>query len=222
MEGFDENVWKIAQELGVNERHFNQMQHQYRAMASGWMLAIFAGVQFVLANWGKLPFPSELILTLIGFAGAIGITQLWNLDLRVYHQLLDACFVQGLQLEQKYNWLPKIRTSMLQTQGSKKKGVLARVVWFYLIGVSVALLIAVTGTLLAVDSLTDYSMRGLLAVAVIDVLWVYLWMLEIVRGTQSPLLEKQSNAKPVHSNHTRSSAQSHVGRRRRYRPKQSS
>lgn len=201
MSEFDENIWKITQELGANERHFNQLQHQYRVMASGWMLAVFAGVQFVLSNWGKLPFPSEFILTLIGLAGAIGITQLWNLDLRVYHQLLEACFVQGLKLEEQHRWLPKTRTSMLQTQPSKGKGVLARVVWFYLVGITVALSIMIVGTLLAVYSLTDYGLPGLIIVAVIDVVCFCLWNRELLRETKSPLLEQMSETaiqKPTH------------------------
>jgi len=109
MDGFDEHVWKIVQELGNEERHFNQLQNQYRTLASAWILAMFAGVQYVLTSWGKLPLPSEAILAAIGLAGAVGMALLWNLDIRVYHQLLEACFVEGLKLEAKSSWLLRVR-----------------------------------------------------------------------------------------------------------------
>ena len=193
MNDFDDDIWKVVQELGNNERHFNQLQHQYRSLASVWILAMFAGVQYVLSNWGKLPLPSEVILAVIGLAGAVGITQLWNLDIRVYHQLLEACFVEGLKLEAKYSWLPKVRTNMLATQEATEKGVLARVVWFYLVGNGVALLVATFGTVLAVHSLSGFGTVGSVVASCIGVLFIFLWSREIRRETRNPMLEEWSN-----------------------------
>ena len=86
MDDFDKNILQVMSELGKYQRHFNQLQHQYRALTSAWILGMFAGIQYVLSNWGRLPFPSEAILAFLGLAAAVGITQLWNLDIRVYHQ----------------------------------------------------------------------------------------------------------------------------------------
>ncbi len=193
MDEFDENIWKIAEELANNERHFNQLQHQYRVLASAWILAMFAGVQYVLSNWGNLPLASEVILALVGLAGAVGITQLWNLDIRVYHQLLEAYFVEGLKLEERYPWLPQVRKNMLSTQQERSKGILGRVVWFYLVGNSVALLVSIFGLVLAVHSLADFGAAGSTIVACVGVLAIVLWNLEFWRETRSPLLEAWSN-----------------------------
>lgn len=189
MDGFDENVWKIVEELGTNERHFNQLQHQYRAMASGWILAMFAGAQFVFTNWETLPLPGATILSFLGLAGAVGITQLWNLDIRVYHQLLESCFVEGLKLEKQYHWLPRIRTNMLSTQSSDVKGVLESVVWFYLVGNGVSLLVALAGLAVVANAQYELGITGTVLVFAAGILAIYLWEREIVRGTRSPLLE---------------------------------
>ena len=104
MKDFDEQVWKVMTELGAAERHFNVLQHQYRLMASTWLLAMFGGVGFALSS-ERLSVPPELIVSVVGLAGALGVTQLWNLDLRVYHQLLDSCFVEGLKLKNRCDCL---------------------------------------------------------------------------------------------------------------------
>ncbi len=188
----DETIWSIAQEIGNSERHFNQLQHQYRALASAWTLAMFAGIQYLLSNWGALPLPSGVLLALIGLAGAIGMTQLWSLDLRVYHQLLEAYFVEGLKLEADHPWLPQIRTRMLATQETRASGVLSRVVWFYIVGNSIALLIATAGAVLAVIALPGVGVPGTLGVACLGALIALFWGREIRRQTRSPLLQAWS------------------------------
>ncbi len=185
----NETIWSIAQELGNAERHFNQLQHQYRALASAWTLAMFAGIQYLLSNWDTLPLPSALLLGMIGLAGAVGLTQLWNLDLRVYHQLLEAHFVEGLKLEAEHRWLPQIRTQMLAAHERRGSDVLSRVVWFYVAGNSIALLIATAGFVLAVALLPDASVVVTSVAAGLGVLIVWSWGRIMHRQTRSPLLE---------------------------------
>jgi hypothetical protein len=192
MDEFDEDVWKMFEQLGETERHFNQMQHQYRALASGWVLAMFAGAQYVLSSWNKLPLPSEALLLAIGLAGAVGITQLWNLDVGVYHQLLDAAFVQGLRLEEKHPWLPRLRTSMLATQvpGPESrggKGVLHKIVWFYVVGNTAALLVAAAGGLLWARAAG--SSGWVVAVLAVEMAIIVIWGWLFYHETRSPLLE---------------------------------
>lgn len=208
MEDFDEDVWKIVTELGQEERHFNAVQHHYRLLASTWLLAMFGGIGFALAAEG-LSVPPELIVLLLGLACATGITQLWNLDIRVYHQLLDSCFVQGLELERRYPWLPRFRSSMMasQTRGSTAaeetapktspptpKGVLARVVWFYIVGNSVSLLVALAGAILLLRRSVPLPPALLVGVAVVGLVIIAIWGYEMFRRTRSPLLEQWSRS----------------------------
>lgn len=125
-----ERVWKIVEEIGVQERHFNGLQTSYRSMASAWLLAAFGAIGFVLSQKFEFAIDRELLITAIAAAGAIGIALLWILDLLVYHRLLDSCFIEGLILEERYPWLPPFRGNMMRTQ--EGQGVLFRTVGFYL------------------------------------------------------------------------------------------
>ncbi|MFT3736447.1 MAG: hypothetical protein QM776_15750 [Rhodocyclaceae bacterium] len=135
-----ERVWKVAQELSTQERHFNSLQNSYRNMASGWLLATFGGISFGLSHSLEIPLPRELLIAAIAIAGSCGIALLWVLDLLVYHRLLDACFIEGLALEKRYPWLPPFRNNMMKTQ--EGHGVLFRTVGFYLAPVVLLVLIA--------------------------------------------------------------------------------
>ena len=198
MEGFDEQVWKIVLELGANERHFNQLQHQYRMLASTWLLAMFGGVGFALSH-DPLGVPPELLVTVTGLAAALGVTQLWSLDLRVYHQLLDSCFAEGLRLERLYAWLPQIRAGMMATQGDgespgvrrarKPAGVLARVVWFYMTAVSIALIVAFVGLAIDVASRWPQLPSAPLVVTALAAAVIGMWDYEIYRRTLSPTID---------------------------------
>jgi len=140
-----ERVWKIAQEIGVQERHFNGMQTSYRSMASAWLLATFAGIGFSISQTIHVQIDPELLVAAIAVAGCVGIALLWVLDLLVYHRLLDSCFIEGLILEERYAWLPPCRNNMMKTQAGQ--GVLFRTVGFYL--APVVLLIFIAGGALA-------------------------------------------------------------------------
>lgn len=198
MDGFDEQVWKVVLELGENERHFNQLQHQYRMLASTWLLAMFGGVGFAVSQ-EHLGAPPELIVTVLGLAGAVGLTQLWSLDLRVYHQLLDSCFTEGLRLERLHPWLPQIRAGMMATQGDgaaadarrarKPAGVLARVVWFYMTAALISLIVAFVGLAVDVAGRWPQLPSALLVVTALAAAVIGLWDYEIYRRTLSPPIE---------------------------------
>ena len=189
MDGFNEGVWKMFTSVGDYERAFNQLQHQYRALSSGWMLAEFAGVQFVLSHFGQLPVPDALMLLAIGLAGAVGITLLWSLDLRVYHQLLESCFVEGLKLERQHPWLPRLRHNMVISQGTQGQGVLARVAWFYAAGVLVSLAIAWSGAFVAAMGLGSHKAEAIAVLSAGGALAILAWLARIIKGARSPLLD---------------------------------
>ncbi|WP_326542514.1 hypothetical protein [Pseudorhodoferax sp.] len=205
MRDFDEHVWKLVTELAQQERHFNGVQHHYRLLASTWLLAMFGGTGFALSTQA-LGVPPALVVAVLGLAGAIGITQLWNLDIRVYHQLLDSCFVQGLKLEREHPWLPQLRSSMLATQADapaeratpqpvapSTKGVLARVVWFYVVGNTTALLVALAGTVVFLHQAQVLQSGAMLLLAIaVGIVLMVLWASEMFKHTRSPLLEQWS------------------------------
>ncbi len=106
-----ENVWKIVQECGEEERHFNTLQSVYRGVASSWLLATFGAVGFLLfGKDGDIAHP--WMAAAICILGALGISLLWMLDLHIYQRLLVAAFEQGRVLEDKFAWLPQIRNTM--------------------------------------------------------------------------------------------------------------
>lgn len=109
-------------------------------MASAWLLAAFGAIGFILSQKLEVAVHRELLITAIAVAGAIGIALLWVLDLLVYHRLLESCFIEGLILEERHPWLPPFRGNMMLTQ--EEKGVLFRVVGFYLGPVVLLVLIA--------------------------------------------------------------------------------
>ncbi len=138
-----DRVWQVMTELAAAERHFNELESRYRALASTWLLATFAGVGFVLSTTLDLPFHQWLAVAALGVAGTIGIVMLWNLDLLAYHQLLDSVFWEAYQLEERYPWVPPVRHSMVERQ--RASHVLPRVAFFYLATVAVLVFLAATG-----------------------------------------------------------------------------
>ena len=88
------------------------------------------------------PFPafSSLCRRLRVTRVSIGIWLLWLIDIMVYQQLLYAAFQSGVRLEEKYSWLPPIRLTMKETQIGGN--VRFRVVWYYIAGTSMPLLIS--------------------------------------------------------------------------------
>ena len=136
-----DRVWRIVTEIGSAERQFNSLQQTYRALASTWLLATFGAAGFVIEKLaGSAAGSVAGIVAAIGFCGGFGITLLWNLDLLVYHRLLDSFFSEGVRLERTYEWLPPFRLNMLAVH--RNQGVLPKVVWFYAGSAGVLLLLA--------------------------------------------------------------------------------
>ena len=127
-----ELAWEVLKELGASERHFNNLETEYRKLASLWLLAGFTGMGFILKENPDMAVPREWVVMGIGLAASIGIFLLWIVDLLVYHQLLDACFEQAKKIEIEYPQFPKLRSGMENTQG-KGKVVTNRLRWFYIL-----------------------------------------------------------------------------------------
>lgn len=108
-------IIELYKEVGLCERHFNELESKYRFQAGAWALSSVAAVGFVALTPSNLGsgVDRDVICAIIAFLGAVGITLIWNLDVRVYHQLLDCHFIEGLNLEIKYRWLPRARRIVL-------------------------------------------------------------------------------------------------------------
>src|SRR5215203_5304800 len=83
-----DKTWEMIKEIGENERHFNQLVHQYRVLASTWLLGVFVAAGFVLTSELEFVITTEFLIALVTFFSAVGITLLWYLDGMVYDQLL--------------------------------------------------------------------------------------------------------------------------------------
>lgn len=129
-------VFEMIKEIGQQERHFNNLSGVYKTMASTWLLSIFIGIGFIVMNKVE---PQYLFIAGVGFAGGIGIFLLWLMDLRVYQQLLAANFVERINLEKKYKWLPQAGHNMIKTQATGT--VISNLSWFYILGVLIPLVV---------------------------------------------------------------------------------
>src|ERR1041384_3845978 len=64
-------AWDILRELGASERHFNNLEAEYRTLASIWLLAGFSGAGFILKANPQWALPREAALVALG-RGASG------------------------------------------------------------------------------------------------------------------------------------------------------
>ena len=150
----------LINHIGDQEKHFNNLETQYRLLASTWLFTGLGAIGFLLQSDKQVLFGKYLLIGLIGCISSIGIFLLWILDIKVYHKLLHSVFLQGINLEQKYKWLPKIRTDMLL---SVETGDVTRSTGLYYIG-SCVLLLAI-----AIIAFTIYFHSLLLKLIVIFV-----------------------------------------------------
>lgn len=162
-------VWNVITEIGEQERHFNNLESEYRKLASTWLLAFFTAIGFILGTDAIVM--KEFFIAGISLAGAVGIFLLWIIDLLVYHRLLHACFEEGKRLEESNFWLPRMRTRM--TTSVKGGDVTPRIIWFYIIGISIPLLIACLALDYAIYERLHYPL-------VVPILNTFVWCVFIV------------------------------------------
>jgi hypothetical protein len=184
-----ERIWNIYTELGLIERHFNSLQSGYRALASTWLLAAFAGIGFVLSTKLTLLIPSGLIIAGIGIGASIGIYLLWILDLLVNQRLLDAAFIEARNLETRHKWLPQYRNNIRTLLGGKG---LALIVWFYIGCTEVMAFVGGVGLFLWLPTITIPVV--IYITTIIYVIGMGLVLLYMRRRTSiTPYLESQIN-----------------------------
>src|SRR5215217_4050892 len=165
----------MIKEIGEFERHINQLEHQYRVLASTWLLGVFVAAGYVLTSELEFVFTKEFLIAIVAFFGAVGITLLWYIDVMVFHQLLAAHFSAGVKLEKENCWLPKTRSDMLKRLGGR--GVAPRIAWFYIGGNIVVLSIEVMSLSVWLftrngASLGDYAL--VIFALLVSIIWNYL------------------------------------------------
>jgi hypothetical protein len=114
-----QRVWSIMKETYESERHFNNLETQYRILASQWLLGAFAAIGFVFISDLHLPFDKLWLVVAICVISGVGIFQLWRMDIVIYQRLLGAVFNIGLELEEKFKFLPKIKNRMKDSVPNK-------------------------------------------------------------------------------------------------------
>ncbi|MES2648924.1 MAG: hypothetical protein V4717_18750 [Bacteroidota bacterium] len=135
---FDQLI-EIYNHIGEEERHFNELEMEYRKLASQWLLVSLGAIGFILSK-NELPVNTWALVIGICLAASIGIMVLWLLDLKVYHELLHGAFREGVLLENEFpQILPQIRNNMVRSQ--KGGDVITKVILFYFF--SILLLIAI-------------------------------------------------------------------------------
>lgn len=185
-------AWEAYKSLSDGQNHFNDLENKYRTLAATWMLAYFAGVGYMLTiDPAKSVVSRELTIIALSVLHSFGISMLWNIDIRVYHRLLDSLFVEALQMERVHEWLPQVRTKMVFSQYvnvhlvKPEAGVMSRIRLFYASGVGVSLLIA-CGFLVAAaaEHPSPHAFGIVISFAIASVLWVRY----VMRHSTSPIL----------------------------------
>ena len=137
-----DRVMRIIEQIGTQERHFNNLQTGYRKLASTWLLASFAACGYVLKSDSDVPYYKWYFVFGICIAATVGLAILWLLDLSVYQKLLGEFFYQGVLLElEYYKWLPPIRINILRSQ--KTGDVRSKMQYYYFFSIVTLQLLAI-------------------------------------------------------------------------------
>ena len=109
--------WKLSE----MEERFNSSSAGIRTLASGWLLAAFAALGWLLdpskpSSWAV---PLGLLLIAVCVLGVVGVATLWVLDQLVFHRLLNSVFLVGLKMESAEPALPPIRALMMKSVEGK-------------------------------------------------------------------------------------------------------
>jgi len=176
-------VWGIVKETYESERHFNNLETQYRILASQWLLGAFAGIGFVFISKPDLNFDKLWLVVGICVISCVGIFQLWRMDLTIYQRLLGAIFNAGIDLEEKFRFVPDIKHRMKMSVPNRNvTDVLfyyyyISIVLFAFVGMSVTaylLFARINGVILAIPGL----------IVVVFLIWLHGFMRSQSRESQ--------------------------------------
>lgn len=166
----NDEYWKFAE----SEKHFNDIQAGIRNLASGWMLAAFGAIAFLLktdnTNVHWLASPAVLV-GIVSLMATLGLAILWINDQLVYQRLLNAGFLVALKLEFDDPTLPPVR--MMMRYATEKKSMSQWMTRFYAGPMWGFLAISVAATLLRKSiGDTSASMDASVALGILVILCV--------------------------------------------------
>ena len=135
MDKSKDQILELLGQITSSEQHFNGLEAEYRKLASTWLLAALGACGYILTSQTENTiFDPWLLVAVVCFMGSTGIFVLYILDLKVYHQLLDAFFIAGLKIEnENRDWLQPVRVNMMRLQDGH--GTTKRVLYFYFISI---------------------------------------------------------------------------------------
>lgn len=136
-----EQLMEVYNHIAEEERHFNNLEMEYRKLASKWLLVSLGAIGFILSKQELVPINIWILVIGICIAASVGILVLWLLDMKVYHELLHSAFKEGILLENEFpQILPQIRNNMVK---SLKGGtVITKVILYYFFSILLLILIA--------------------------------------------------------------------------------
>jgi hypothetical protein len=165
-----EDINKQIELITNSERHFNELETEYRKLASTWLLGALGAIGFILQAQ-NLPIDKWYLVMGICWAASVGIYVLYILDLEVYHALLDAFFTEGVKLEVKYfPWVLPIRMSMLKSQNLK--GVIYKVLFYYFLSICLLMLISIFAIWFSQISSEKLWIQGAITIIVVTICYI--------------------------------------------------
>jgi hypothetical protein len=170
-------VWEVMKETYEEERHFNNLETQYRILASQWLLGAFAAIGFVVVSNPTLSFNKLWLVVAISIISGVGIFQLWRMDIIIYQRLLGAVFNEGIELEKKFDFLPKIKTRMKKSV--PKENVTDVLFYYYYISI---VFFAVVALGVSIYLLNEKIVTGILIAAPCVLIFLLIWLNNFMRN----------------------------------------
>lgn len=115
-------AYGIYTKLRVYLYHYNALKMKYKIITSTWLFATFIGFGYIVSGEAMLPLSNLLSGAFLCWLASIGICLLWFMDVGVYHQLLEAVFVEALEMEKKFpHLLHSSCQNMVSLLGTNKR-----------------------------------------------------------------------------------------------------
>ncbi|MET0635841.1 MAG: hypothetical protein ABWZ25_07420 [Chitinophagaceae bacterium] len=137
-----DRVMRITETIGVHEIHFNNLETEYRKLASQWLLAALGGCGLLMKIDTKTFVENWVLVLGVSLAGSIGIAILWMMDIKVYHRLLHTFFKEGVRLEADFTWMRPIRINMVKSQ--ETGDVTTRIMYYYFLSISLLTVVSIS------------------------------------------------------------------------------
>lgn len=202
-----DRIMTLLGQITTSEQHFNSLESEYRKLASTWLLAALGACGYILTQQTKgTLFDPWLLVSVVCLLASTGIFVLYILDLRVYHQLLDAFFVAGLKLEvENRDWVPPVRVNMMRLQDMK--GTTKRVLYFYFTSIFCLVVIG-TVSVWYIERVSGTLWPWLISVAAVAALiWLHRKMMHDAPNHEAIRLSKQYERIELADEHIRSKKQ---------------